>query len=195
MRISDWSSDLCSSDLLKNDITGGTTPASFEPSSDYVVTKIPRFTFEKFPQADSRLTTQMKSVGEVMAMGRNFQESLHKAMRGLEVGSDGFDPIIVRTGGVYSDEAMTRIRTELAIPRSQRLWYIGEAFRAGLSVADVFNLSKIDVWFLEQIEELILTEEEMAEQKISRIEADDIDRKSTRLNARQKCTTSRQDEA
>src|SRR3546814_3090756 len=88
----------------------------------------------------------MKSVGEVMAMGRNFQESLHKAMRGLEVGSDGFDPIIVRTGGVYSDEAMTRIRTELAIPRSQRLWYIGEAFRAGLSVADVFNLSKIDVW-------------------------------------------------
>src|SRR3546814_1999665 len=127
MSISDWSSDVCSSDLklaigytldeLKNDITGGTTPASFEPSIDYVVTKIPRFTFEKFPQADSRLTTQMKSVGEVMAMGRNFQESLHKAMRGLEVGSDGFDPIIVRTGGVYSDEAMTRIRTELAIPR------------------------------------------------------------------------------
>src|SRR3546814_11727011 len=106
----------------------------------------------------------MKSVGEVMAMGRNFQESLHKAMRGLEVGSDGFDPIIVRTGGVYSDEAMTRIRTELAIPRSQRLWYIGEAVSAGLSVAEVLNLRKIDVWFLEKVYETLLNEDENAEQ-------------------------------
>ncbi|NGY06135.1 carbamoyl-phosphate synthase large subunit [Solimonas terrae] len=163
-------------DELQNDITGGATPASFEPSIDYVVTKIPRFTFEKFPQADSRLTTQMKSVGEVMAMGRNFQESLHKAMRGLEVGSDGFDPIVERTAGGYSDEAMNRIRTELAIPRGQRLWYVGDAFRAGLSVEDVFKLSKIDVWFLEQIAELIAVEGEIAVQKISKLEAADLRR-------------------
>src|SRR3546814_17231593 len=96
----------------------------------------------------------MKSVGEVMAMGRNFQESLHKAMRGLEVGSDGFDPIIVRTGGVYSDEAMTRIRTALAIPSRQRLWVPDQAFPAGRSVDGVFHLRTHDVWFLEQIEEL-----------------------------------------
>ncbi|NKF22631.1 carbamoyl-phosphate synthase large subunit [Solimonas marina] len=163
-------------DELKNDITGGATPASFEPTIDYVVTKIPRFTFEKFPQADSRLTTQMKSVGEVMAMGRNFQESLHKAMRGLEVSSDGFDPMIEPGANGYSDEAMTQIRTELAIARGRRLWYVGDAFRAGLSVADVHKLSKIDVWFLDQIAELIETEAEIAEQKISRIEADDLRR-------------------
>jgi carbamoyl-phosphate synthase large subunit len=163
-------------DELKNDITGGATPASFEPSIDYVVTKIPRFTFEKFPQADSRLTTQMKSVGEVMAMGRNFQESLHKAMRGLEVGSDGFDPMIMPGAGGYSDEAMTRIRTELAIPRGQRLWYVGDAFRAGLSVDEVFKLSRIDVWFLEQIKELIAVEGEIAAQKISKLEAADLRR-------------------
>ncbi|HET8881908.1 MAG TPA: carbamoyl-phosphate synthase large subunit [Solimonas sp.] len=163
-------------DELQNDITGGATPASFEPTIDYVVTKIPRFTFEKFPQADSRLTTQMKSVGEVMAIGRNFQESLHKAMRGLEVGSDGFDPKVERTAGVYSDEALNRIRTELAIARGSRLWYIGDAFRAGLSVDEVFKLSRIDVWFLEQIEELIATEAGIATQKISKLEADDLRR-------------------
>ena len=163
-------------DELQNDITGGATPASFEPTIDYVVTKIPRFTFEKFPQADSRLTTQMKSVGEVMAIGRNFQESLHKAMRGLEVGSDGFDPKVERTAGVYSDEALNRIRTELAIARGSRLWFIGDAFRAGLSVDEVFKLSRIDVWFLEQIEELIATEAEIAEQKISRLDADALRR-------------------
>jgi carbamoyl-phosphate synthase large subunit len=155
-------------DELKNEITGGITPASFEPSIDYVVTKIPRFTFEKFPQADSRLTTQMKSVGEVMAIGRNFQESLHKAMRGLETGSDGFDPHVKE----YDAYAVNRIREELATPRSRRLWYVGDAFRAGLTLEQVHRLSKIDPWFLEQIEELIRVEGEIAAQKISRIDAE-----------------------
>ncbi|MFA5940281.1 MAG: carbamoyl-phosphate synthase large subunit [Sinimarinibacterium sp.] len=159
-------------DELKNDITGGSTPASFEPTIDYVVTKVPRFTFEKFPQADSRLTTQMKSVGEVMAIGRNFQESLQKAMRGLEVSSDGFDPQVQE----YTAEALNRIRTELAIPRAKRLWYVGDAFRAGMSVDDVHQVSKIDPWFLEQIEELIKTEREIAAGKISTLEADDLRR-------------------
>jgi carbamoyl-phosphate synthase large subunit len=163
-------------DELQNDITGGATPASFEPSIDYVVTKIPRFTFEKFPQADSRLTTQMKSVGEVMAIGRNFQESLQKAMRGLEVSSDGFDPQLSAENGVYSADALNTIRTELAIPRGKRLWYIGDAFRAGKTVEQVFQLSKIDPWFLEQIEELILAEREIAQQKISKIEEADLRR-------------------
>ncbi|HEY1076227.1 MAG TPA: carbamoyl-phosphate synthase large subunit [Fontimonas sp.] len=159
-------------DELQNDITGGATPASFEPSIDYVVTKIPRFTFEKFPQADSRLTTQMKSVGEVMAIGRNFQESLHKAMRGLEVSSDGFEPQVPD----HSAESIARIRTELAIPRAKRLWYVGDAFRAGMSVEDVFQASKIDRWFLDQIAELIEVEAEIAEQKVSKIEAEDLRR-------------------
>jgi carbamoyl-phosphate synthase large subunit len=150
-------------DELRNEITGGATPASFEPSIDYVVTKIPRFTFEKFPQADSRLTTQMKSVGEVMAIGRNFQESLHKAMRGLEVGSDGFEPEVPD----HSDVSLNRIRTELAIPRGRRLWYVGDAFRVGMSVEDVYQASKIDRWFLEQIEELIRTEGQIAGSKLS----------------------------
>ncbi|MDP9141011.1 MAG: carbamoyl-phosphate synthase large subunit, partial [Pseudomonadota bacterium] len=159
-------------DELQNDITGGATPASFEPSIDYVVTKIPRFTFEKFPQADSRLTTQMKSVGEVMAIGRNFQESLQKAIRGLEVSSDGFDPQVQD----HSAESLARIRTELAIPRAKRLWYVGDAFRAGMSVEDVFQASKIDRWFLDQIAELIEVESEIAEQKVSKIAADDLRR-------------------
>jgi len=159
-------------DELQNDITGGATPASFEPSIDYVVTKIPRFTFEKFPQADSRLTTQMKSVGEVMAIGRNFQESLQKAIRGLEVSSDGFDPQVPD----HSAESLARIRTELAIPRAKRLWYVGDAFRAGMSVEDVFQASKIDRWFLDQIAELIEVESEIAEQKVSKIAADDLRR-------------------
>ncbi|MEQ1437732.1 carbamoyl-phosphate synthase large subunit [Fontimonas sp. SYSU GA230001] len=163
-------------DELKNDITGGATPASFEPSIDYVVTKIPRFTFEKFPQADSRLTTQMKSVGEVMAIGRNFQESLQKAMRGLEVSSDGFDPQVAPEQGVYTGESLNRIRTELAIPRAKRLWYVGDAFRAGMSVDDVHQASKIDPWFLEQIEELIRTEREVAGQKLGTLEAVDLRR-------------------
>jgi carbamoyl-phosphate synthase large subunit len=136
-------------DELKNDITGGATPASFEPSIDYVVTKVPRFAFEKFPQADDRLTTQMKSVGEVMAIGRNFQESLQKALRGLETGVDGFN---LKT--VDSD----KIGDELAYPRGERLWYVADAFGIGMTVEEIFNYTKIDRWFLVQIEELVKLE-------------------------------------
>ncbi|MES2682478.1 MAG: carbamoyl-phosphate synthase large subunit [Pseudomonadota bacterium] len=157
-------------DELKNEITGGATPASFEPSIDYVVVKIPRFTFEKFPQADSRLTTQMKSVGEVMAMGRNFQEALHKAMRGLETGSDGFDPQVPD----HSADSISRIREELATPRANRLWYVGDAFRTGMSVEDIFKLSKIDPWFLDQIEELIAMEKTIAAAKLDTLTADAV---------------------
>ncbi len=146
-------------DELKNDITGGLTPASFEPSIDYVVTKIPRFAFEKFAAADARLTTQMKSVGEVMAMGRTFQESLQKALRGLEIGKVGFDP----TGDAErGEEGLVRIKRELKDARPERLFHVGEAFRAGLSVDDVYKLSYIDPWFLDQIEELIAMEREVA---------------------------------
>ena len=154
-------------DELKNDITGGRTPASFEPSIDYVVTKIPRFTFEKFPQADSRLTTQMKSVGEVMAMGRNFQESLQKALRGLEVGSDGFDPMVTPDQA----DAETRVRSELAIPRANRIWYVGDAFRMGMSVDEVYRISRIDTWFLDQIEEIIRTEAEVTGTSLDAVDA------------------------
>ena len=136
-------------DELKNEITGGATPASFEPSIDYVVTKIPRFAFEKFPQADSRLTTQMKSVGEVMAIGRTFQESFKKALRGLEVGVDGLDE---KTSDI--DE----IQKELGEPGPERIWYVGDAFRAGMTVAQVYDHSKIDHWFLVQIEDIIKRE-------------------------------------
>jgi carbamoyl-phosphate synthase large subunit len=136
-------------DELKNDITGGQTPASFEPSIDYVVTKIPRFAFEKFPQADSHLTTQMKSVGEVMAIGRSFQESFQKALRGLEVGVDGLDSLTTD---------LDLIKKELGAPRSERIWYVGDAFRVGMSAEEVFNISKIDPWFLAQIEDLIKRE-------------------------------------
>ncbi|MBF7683556.1 carbamoyl-phosphate synthase large subunit [Acinetobacter sp. B5B] len=142
-------------DELSNDITGGTTPASFEPSIDYVVTKIPRFNFEKFPQAEPVLTTQMKSVGEVMAIGRNFQESLHKALRGLEVGSCGFDEKV--------DPSLTnpkdKILLELKVPGPDRIWYVADAFRHGFSLDDVFEATKIDRWFLVQIEDIIKTEE------------------------------------
>src|SRR5690554_6948679 len=143
-------------DELRNEITGGITPASFEPSIDYVVTKIPRFTFEKFPQADARLTTQMKSVGEVMAIGRTFQESLQKALRGLEVGSDGFDERLEEFTSETSRETLTR---ELSVPGADRIWYIGDAFRAGLSVEDVFEYTKVDPWYLVQIEDLIREEQ------------------------------------
>ncbi|WP_101924790.1 carbamoyl-phosphate synthase large subunit [Luteimonas rhizosphaerae] len=146
-------------DELKNEITGGKTPASFEPSIDYVVTKIPRFAFEKFPQADARLTTQMKSVGEVMAMGRTFQESMQKALRGLETGKVGFDP----TGLDLTDEDdMATLRREVREPGPERLFYLADAFRAGLSVEDVYALSYVDHWFLDQIEELITTEADVA---------------------------------
>ncbi len=160
-------------DELKNEITGGATPASFEPSIDYVVTKIPRFTFEKFPQADSRLTTQMKSVGEAMSIGRNFQESLQKAMRSLETGSAGFDEQLENPA---SDEARARISDELSTPRAKRLWYVGDAFRAGMSVEEVFNLSKIDPWFLEQIEELIRLEQAIAGRKLDTLPAAELRR-------------------
>lgn len=133
-------------DELRNEITGGATPASFEPSIDYVVTKIPRFAFEKFPQADSRLTTQMKSVGEVMAIGRTFQESFQKALRGLEVGVDGLDE-------KTTDSDL--IQKELGEPGPERIWYVGDAFRAGMSVAQVHDYSKIDPWFLVQIEDIV----------------------------------------
>ena len=141
-------------DELRNEITGGVTPASFEPSIDYVVTKIPRFTFEKFPQADARLTTQMKSVGEVMAIGRTFQESLQKAMRGLEVGSDGFEEQ-VDLSTIDGQETLTQ---ELNVPGAERLWFIGDAFRAGMTVDDVFRNTHVDPWYLVQIEDLIKEE-------------------------------------
>lgn len=130
-------------DELMNDITGGRTPASFEPSIDYVVTKIPRFNFEKFVGANDRLTTQMKSVGEVMAIGRTQQESLQKALRGTEVGATGFDPKV----SLDDPEALTKIRRELKDAGAERIWYIADAFRAGLSVDGVFNLTNIDRWF------------------------------------------------
>ena len=151
-------------DELMNDITGGRTPASFEPSIDYVVTKIPRFNFEKFAGANDRLTTQMKSVGEVMAIGRTQQESLQKALRGLEVGATGFDPKV----SLDDPEALTKIRRELKDAGAERIWYIADAFRAGLSVDGVFNLTNIDRWFLVQIEELVRLEEKVAELGINR---------------------------
>ncbi|MBP8140347.1 MAG: carbamoyl-phosphate synthase large subunit [Acidovorax sp.] len=136
-------------DELKNEITGGATPASFEPSIDYVVTKIPRFAFEKFPTADSRLTTQMKSVGEVMAMGRTFQESFQKALRGLEVGVDGMNE---------KTQDREVLEKELGEPGPERIWYVGDAFAMGLSVDEVFELTKIDRWFLVQIEQIVKIE-------------------------------------
>ncbi len=153
-------------DELQNDITGGATPASFEPSIDYVVTKIPRFTFEKFGAADARLTTQMKSVGEVMAIGRTFQESVQKALRGLEVGSAGFEPKV----DLGSDEAMTRIRRELGTPGAERIWYVGDAFRAGMSIEEVYEISAIDRWFLAQIEDLIKSEARLASMPLGEID-------------------------
>ena len=155
-------------DELRNEITGGATPASFEPAIDYVVTKIPRFTFEKFGDANDRLTTQMKSVGEVMAIGRTFQESLQKALRGLEVGMCGFDPIL-DTNASNSKELLTR---ELTEPGAQRIWYVAEAFRAGWSVDTVYALSGIDPWYLVQIEELIALEAEVANTTLAAIDYD-----------------------
>jgi carbamoyl-phosphate synthase large subunit len=142
-------------DELKNDITGGATPASFEPSIDYVVTKIPRFTFEKFPAANDRLTTQMKSVGEVMAIGRTFQESLQKALRGLETGLDGLGPMMAMP---LSDEDQVKLAHELRAPGANRLLYVADAFRAGWTLARVNELTRIDPWFLAQLEELVQQE-------------------------------------
>ena len=145
-------------DELDNEITGGATPASFEPTIDYIVTKVPRFTFEKFPQADPQLTTQMKSVGEVMAIGRTFQESLQKALRGLETGVDGFTNIY-REG---NENNVQEIARELQTPSSERLLYVGEAFRHGMELARVHSLSHIDPWFLAQIEDLINEEKRLS---------------------------------
>ena len=155
-------------DELQNDITGGATPASFEPSIDYVVTKIPRFTFEKFPQADGRLTTQMKSVGEVMAIGRTQQESLQKALRGLEVGSVGFDPMVDPKDPMSRDKVISELRT----PASERIWYVGDAFRLGMSVEEVYEHSAIDPWFLVQIEDLIKEEEAVAQSSLQALNGD-----------------------
>ncbi|MCL1126772.1 carbamoyl-phosphate synthase large subunit [Shewanella surugensis] len=150
-------------DELSNDITGGATPASFEPAIDYVVTKIPRFNFEKFAGANDRLTTQMKSVGEVMAIGRTFQESLQKALRGLEVGKQGLDPEV----DLDDAQSLSRIRHELKEPGAERIWYIADAFRAGLSVEGIFKLTNIDPWFLVQIDELVKLESHVAEVGLS----------------------------
>jgi carbamoyl-phosphate synthase large subunit len=154
-------------DELRNEITGGATPVSFEPSIDYVVTKVPRFAFEKFPQADDRLTTQMKSVGEVMAMGRTFQESMQKALRGLETGADGFDE---RTSDI------DRIEEELGDPGPDRIYYVADAFRAGMSLQQIHDNSHIDPWFLAQIEDIVRTEKEIAAQAFHTAAAEDLRR-------------------
>ena len=153
-------------DELKNDITGGRTPASFEPSIDYVVTKIPRFTFEKFPNANSILTTQMKSVGEVMAIGRTFQESLQKAIRGLETNNHGFTSL-------YHETSVTEsFKNKVSTPSEDRLFYIGDAFRLGMTVPEINQLTDIDHWFLNYIEDLIKTEELISNQGIKTIKKD-----------------------
>ncbi len=155
-------------DELDNEITGGATPASFEPTLDYVVTKIPRFAFEKFPAADDRLTTQMKSVGEVMAIGRTQQESLHKAIRGLEIGRYGFEPMVA----VDDPDARDRIQHEIGLPGPDRLWYVGDAFRIGMSRDEIHEICKIDHWFLVQIEELIRLEGEIRAGGLDALDAD-----------------------
>ncbi|WP_372879124.1 carbamoyl-phosphate synthase large subunit [Spongiibacter marinus] len=153
-------------DELQNDITGGATPASFEPSIDYVVTKIPRFTFEKFGEAQTKLHTQMKSVGEVMAIGRTFQESVQKALRGLEVGSAGFEHKI----DVDRDDARDVLIAELTNPGPERIWYVADAFRAGMSVEEVYEHSWIDPWFLVQIEDIVKSENALKKVALSDID-------------------------
>ncbi|MGD8207885.1 MAG: carbamoyl-phosphate synthase large subunit, partial [Thiohalocapsa sp.] len=146
-------------DELRNEITGGATPASFEPTIDYVVTKVPRFTFEKFPDADPHLTTQMKSVGEVMAIGRSFQESLLKALRALEIGTDGLDEFYVEA---EDGSGMARLEEKLTIPGAHRLWFVADAFRHGYSLEDVARLTRMDPWFLDQILDLVEEERRVA---------------------------------
>ena len=155
-------------DELRNDITGGKTPASFEPSIDYVVTKVPRFNFEKFAQANDRLTTQMKSVGEVMAIGRNFQESLQKALRGLEIGKSGLDPEV----DLKSEDARQKIVHELRDAGSHRIWYVADAFRFGMTLDEVHERTDIDPWFLVQVEELVKLEKQIEEAGISGLTED-----------------------
>ncbi len=154
---------------LKNEITGGLTPASFEPAIDYVVTKIPRFTFEKFPQADDRLTTQMKSVGEVMAIGRTFKESFQKALRGLEIGATGLDEIV--SPDLSASDLKSELEAQLRVARGSRIWYVADAFRQGQSVEEVFDQTHIDPWFLEQIEDIVNIEKEFKQQSLSTIDA------------------------
>ncbi|QKS28608.1 MAG: Carbamoyl-phosphate synthase large chain [Accumulibacter sp.] len=152
-------------DELANEITGGLTPASFEPSIDYVVTKVPRFAFEKFPEADSRLTTQMKSVGEVMAIGRTFQESLQKALRGLEVGVDGFDE---------KSADREEIEAALSEARPERIWYLADAFRIGMSLDEIHRLTAIDPWFLAQIEDLYRKAERVRGRDLGSLSRDEL---------------------
>ncbi|VVE44865.1 carbamoyl-phosphate synthase large subunit [Pandoraea soli] len=152
-------------DELRNDITGGATPASFEPTIDYVVTKVPRFAFEKFREADARLTTQMKSVGEVMAMGRTFQESFQKAMRGLEVGVDGLDE-----KSTDRDE----IVAEIGEPGPDRIWYVGDAFRLGMSLEEVYAETAIDPWFLAQLEAIVKKEQALAGRTLESLSTEEL---------------------
>ncbi|MFL2691834.1 MAG: carbamoyl-phosphate synthase large subunit [Gammaproteobacteria bacterium] len=155
-------------DELKNDITNGKTPASFEPTIDYVVTKIPRFNFEKFPETDSRLTTQMKSVGEVMAIGRNFQESFQKAIRSMENGLMGLDSIL------KDNEGNGALKLELSTPGESRLWYIADAFRNGWTIQEVYESCQVDKWFLHQIKDLVLEESDLLNQNYKELEADKL---------------------
>ena len=153
-------------DELQNEITGGATPASFEPSIDYVVTKIPRFTFEKFPQAKAKLSTQMKSVGEVMAIGRTFQESFQKALRGLEVGVDGLDPMHEE----YDEEYLSVLASELQEPGPNRAWYVADAMRLGQSIEELFASTAIDPWFLAQLKQLIDIEADISAMNLESID-------------------------
>ncbi len=157
-------------DELQNEITGNATPASFEPTIDYVVTKVPRFTFEKFPQADNRLSTQMKSVGEVMAIGRNFQESLQKALRGLEIDRDGLTEVI----DLAEENTAETLRRELSLPGSDRLWFVADAFRYGFSFDEIQKLTHIDPWFLIQIEELVTLENQLKERSLNDIDQQEM---------------------
>lgn len=154
---------------LQNEITGGRTPASFEPSIDYVVTKVPRFAFEKFSQANAKLTTQMKSVGEVMAIGRSFQESMQKALRGLEVGVSGFDPVLEP-----GQADQSTLLSELAEAGPERIWYLADAMRAGMGVEELFNITKIDRWFLVQIADLIADEQALVGQSLYDLSRDQL---------------------
>ena len=155
-------------DELRNEITGGATPASFEPAIDYVVTKIPRFAFEKFPLADAHLTTQMKSVGEVMAIGRSFQESLQKALRGLETDKDGLNEIL----NLSEPQSLSRLQTELRQPGAERIFYLADALRAGMTPDEVHALTKIDPWFLAQIDALVAIEHEVRVQGLEALDAE-----------------------
>ncbi|BCX82958.1 carbamoyl-phosphate synthase large subunit [Methylomarinovum caldicuralii] len=157
-------------DELRNEITGGAIPASFEPSIDYVVTKVPRFAFEKFPDADDRLTTQMKSVGEVMTIGRTFQESLQKALRGLEIGVDGLTEKV----DPQADDTRDRLVRELRSPGPDRLWYVADAFRFGMSPEEIHEHSRIDPWFLAQIGEIVAAEQSLRKRTLATLRPEEL---------------------